>query len=161
MPKDDRNQLTSVVLKWEEDYCNEVDHAYPRLKLLRLQVTCKGNTKIALVKMQTLMIVNGEFSVLQQMLESLILEFLILATLICFGWLSAGKWQRTEDCFQESEATGETTEPWRQREERNIPVEVWTPTAELPGRLVLLSHALRSSAFFQSPSMQKQKWISH
>lgn len=63
--------------------------------------------------MQTLMIINEEVSVLQQTLETLILEFLILVTLICFRWLSAGKWQRTEDCFQESEAAGETTEPGR------------------------------------------------
>lgn len=32
MPTDDLNQLTSVVLKLEEDYCNEVDHAYVYLR---------------------------------------------------------------------------------------------------------------------------------
>lgn len=74
--------------------------------------------------MQKLLISNGEVSVLQQTLESLILEFLILVTLICFRWLSAGQSQRTEHCFQESEAAGETTEPGRQREEKGIPLEV-------------------------------------
>lgn len=105
------------------------------------------------------MIINEEVSVLQQILESLILEFLFLETLTCFGWLSAGKWQRTEGCFQESEATGETTEPGRQRGERSVPVEVWTPTAELPGRLVLLSYAsflcFISEFFYAKAKMNK------